>query len=92
MNGVVAANKPGVTRRCWQPALDARAANASLTARVSATITIGASGSVDSVSAGGAEKDYPGLSSCIGSRVKTWKFPPSSGSTTVTVPFVFAAQ
>ncbi|WP_437591835.1 GYF domain-containing protein [Sorangium sp. So ce1000] len=92
ISGVVEANRPSVRRHCWQPALDARASNASTTARVSASVVIGASGAVQSVSAGGSEKDYPGLSSCIASRIKSWRFPPSSGSTPVTIPFVFAAQ
>ncbi|WP_129574123.1 GYF domain-containing protein [Sorangium cellulosum] len=90
--GVVEANRPSVRRHCWQPALDARDRNASTTARVSASVVIGASGAVQSVSAGGSEKDYPGLASCIASRIKSWRFPPSSGSTPVTIPFVFAAQ
>ncbi|WP_044985704.1 GYF domain-containing protein [Sorangium cellulosum] len=92
ISGVVEANRPSVRRHCWQPALDARDRNASTTARVSASVVIGASGAVQSVSAGGSEKDYPGLASCIASRIKSWKFPPSSGSTPVTIPFVFAAQ
>ncbi|WP_437518315.1 GYF domain-containing protein [Sorangium sp. So ce1099] len=92
ISSVVESNRPSVRRHCWQPALDARASNASTTARVSASVVIGASGAVQSVSAGGSEKDYPGLSSCIASRIKSWRFPPSSGSTPVTIPFVFAAQ
>ncbi|MGK3991202.1 GYF domain-containing protein [Sorangium sp. So ce136] len=92
ISSVVESNRPSVRRHCWQPALDARASNASTTARVSASVVIGASGAVQSVSAGGSEKDYPGLSSCIASRIKAWRFPPSSGSTPVTIPFVFAAQ
>jgi hypothetical protein len=92
ISGVVESNRPGVRRRCWQPALEARAASASSTARVSASVVIDASGSVQSASAGGAEKDYPGLSSCIAARIKAWRFPPSSGSTPVNIPFVFAAQ
>ncbi|KYF78878.1 hypothetical protein BE11_13975 [Sorangium cellulosum] len=92
ISGVVEGNRPSVRRHCWQPALDARDRNASTTARVSASVVIGASGAVQSVSAAGSEKDYPGLSSCIASRIKSWRFPPSSGSTPVTIPFVFAAQ
>ncbi|WP_437816728.1 GYF domain-containing protein [Sorangium sp. So ce1078] len=92
ISGVVEGNRPSVRRHCWQPALDARDRNASTTARVSASVVIGASGAVQSVSAGGSEKDYPGLASCIASRIKSWRFPPSSGSTPVTIPFVFAAQ
>jgi len=92
ISGVVAQNQPLVRRRCWLPALDARAGQGPANARVNARITIGASGSVDSVSASGAEKDFPGLSSCIASRMKGWRFPASGGPTTVNVPFVFAGQ
>ena len=48
ISGVVEANRPSVRRHCWQPALDARASNASTTARVSASVVIGASGAVQS--------------------------------------------
>jgi predicted Zn finger-like uncharacterized protein len=92
ISGVVASNQPVIRRNCWQPALDARAKDGASNARVSAHIVIGPSGSVQSVSAGGGEKDFPGLSSCIASRIRGWKFPASSGSTPVDVPFVFAAQ
>lgn len=92
IQGVVSQNQALVRRKCWQPALDARAKDGPSTAKVSATITIGPSGNVDSVSASGGDKDFPGLSSCVASRIKGWKFPPSGGSTTVSVPFVFAAQ
>lgn len=89
---VVSQNQAGVKRRCWQPALEARSANAPSTARVKARIVIGASGNVESVSANGAENDYPGLSACIAQRIQNWKFPASGGPTTVEVPFVFAGQ
>jgi predicted Zn finger-like uncharacterized protein len=92
IQGVVAQNQSIVKRKCWQPALESRAANAPTNARVNGAITIGASGNVESASASGGERDFPGLSSCIASRMKNWKFPPSSGSTPVNVPFVFAGQ
>jgi hypothetical protein len=47
-------------------------------------------GRVQSVNATGGD-GYPGLSTCVQGQVKSWTFPPSDGST-VTVPFVFAAQ
>jgi len=81
-----------VKRSCWQPALDARQKDAPTSARVNVTIVVGPSGSVQSVKTSGDPKGYPGLSSCIASRVRGWQFPPSSGTTTVNVPFVFAAQ
>ncbi|HVK64157.1 MAG TPA: AgmX/PglI C-terminal domain-containing protein, partial [Polyangium sp.] len=92
ISGVVEANRPLVKRRCWQPALDATKGMGGSSARVSASIVIGPSGTVQLVSASGAEKDYPGLSSCIAARIKGWKFPASGGSTPVNIPFVFAAQ
>jgi len=92
IQGVVASNQPRVRKRCWQPALDSAAAGASPNARVNGKITIGASGAVESASASGAEKDYPGLSSCVAGQMKSWRFPPSSGSTPVNVPYVFAGQ
>jgi hypothetical protein len=55
-------------------------------------ITVASSGNVENVSTSGDPKGYPGLARCIQSRVSSWKFPRSSGTTTVNVPFVFAAQ
>ncbi|MFO0586375.1 MAG: GYF domain-containing protein [Polyangiaceae bacterium] len=92
IQGVVSSNQSRVRKRCWQPALDSAGPNAPGSARVQGRITIGASGSVESATASGSEKDYPGLSSCIAGQMKTWKFPPSGGSTPVNVPFVFAGQ
>jgi hypothetical protein len=92
IQGVVSQNQPRVRRKCWQPALDAAQANGPKNARVSVSISISASGSVASAAASGAEKDFPGLSSCIGTMVQGWKFPPSGESSQVVVPFVFAGQ
>lgn len=92
INGVVSRNKPIITRRCWTPAYDARASNAPKSARVSASVTIGPSGSVQSVSASGASDHYPSLASCVAGSIRGWTFPPSGGSTTVNIPFVFSGQ
>jgi hypothetical protein len=92
IQGVVAQNQPLVRRKCWQPALDARSTTGPTNARVTASIVIGPSGNVESASASGGEKDFPSLASCIASRVKGWKFPPSGGSTPANIPFVFAGQ
>jgi predicted Zn finger-like uncharacterized protein len=83
---------PGVRRGCWETALSARAADAPTSARVSATITIAPSGNVENVTTSGDPKGYPSLARCIESKVRTWRFPRSSGTTTANVPFVFAAQ
>jgi hypothetical protein len=92
MNGVVAQNQPRVRRKCWQPALDGQGPGGPKNARVTVNISIAASGAVDSASASGADRDFPGLASCIAGMVKGWKFPPSGGPTQVNVPFVFAGQ
>ena len=81
-----------VKRSCWQPALDTRAKDAPTSARVAVTITVSPSGSVQNVSTSGDPKGYRGLASCIAGRVRGWQFPASSGTTTVNVPFYFAAQ
>jgi hypothetical protein len=81
-----------VRRSCWQPALDTRESDAPTSARVSVTISITPAGRVADVRTSGEPKGYRGLSTCIASRVRTWEFPASSESTTVNVPFVFAAQ
>ncbi len=81
-----------VRRSCWQPALDSRAPDAPTVARVAVKIDIAAGGNVSAVSSNGDPRGYRGLASCIEGRVRNWSFPPSSGATTVNVPFVFAAQ
>lgn len=83
---------PGVRRGCWETALSSRAGDAPASARVNVTITIAPSGNVDSVTSSGDPKGYPSLARCIESKVRTWRFPRSSGPTTAQVPFVFAAQ
>lgn len=91
IQGVIAQNQPLIKRKCWQPALDARTPGAPANARVTVNVVIGPSGNVESASAGGGES-FPGLASCIASRVKGWKFSPSSSSTPANIPFVFAGQ
>ena len=81
-----------VKRSCWQPALDARDPSAPTSARVMVTITVGPTGSVQNVTTNGDPRGYPGLAGCIGGRVRAWQFPATGGTTTVNVPFVFAAQ
>jgi predicted Zn finger-like uncharacterized protein len=92
LTGVVSRYTPSVKRSCWQPALDGRDKDAPTSARVSVAITIGPSGSVQDVSTGGDPRGYRGLAQCIAGRVRGWQFPPSGGTTTVNVPFVFVAQ
>ncbi len=92
IQGTVSKYQTSVKRGCWQPALMSRDKNAPSTARVTVSIGVASTGQVTSASSSGDPKGYPGLSSCITSRVRGWRFPRSGGSTTVKVPFVFAAQ
>lgn len=73
---------PGVRRGCWDnsnaPSGDVRA-----------SITIGGSGAVQSVS---TQSGDAALARCIEIKVKGWKFPPPGGSQTVNVPFKFLRQ
>jgi hypothetical protein len=88
---VVSSQRGLVSRQCWQPALSAKEPNAPKSAKVSVSMTIGPDGSVSSTSASGGA-GYPGLASCISSRVKGWKFPSSSGSSNFNIPFTFIEQ
>ncbi len=92
VQATVARYTSSVRRSCWQPALDTRDKDAPTSARVSVAIRVSPSGSVQSASTSGDPKGYRGLAGCIGSKVRSWQFPASSGTTTVNVPFVFAAQ
>jgi GYF domain 2 len=81
-----------VKRRCWQPALDARAKDAPMTAKVTVTITVSGTGSVQNATTSAEPRGYPGLANCIVSSVRSWQFPASGGTTIANVPFVFAGQ
>ena len=83
---------PAVRQDCWQPALNARASSVSSSAKISAAITVDASGRVQSVTASGAPSGYPGLAHCIEQAVRGWTFPRSGGETLTHVPFVFVGQ
>ncbi len=91
IQGVVNRSKPGITRRCWGPAYDARDSNAGKSAKVNVSITIGPSGSVQSASASGGDQ-FPGLASCVANSVKAWQFPASDGQSKVAIPFSFNQQ
>ena len=92
IQSTVARYTGSVKLACWQPALDTRDRDAPTTARVNVAITVLPSGSVSNAVVNGDPKGYRGLSQCISSRVRGWQFPPSGDTTTVNVPFVFAAQ
>jgi predicted Zn finger-like uncharacterized protein len=83
---------PAVRQNCWQRALNARAPGVPSSAKVTATITVDSSGHVQSVTATGAPRGYPGLAHCIEEAVKGWSFPRSLGETVTNVPFMFVGQ
>jgi hypothetical protein len=83
---------PAVRQNCWQRALNARAPGVPSSAKVTATITVDISGKVQSVTASGAPRGYPGLAHCIEEAVRGWTFPRSLGETVTNVPFVFVGQ
>lgn len=91
ISGVVERNRALIRRQCWQPEVQASQGMGG-SARVQTSFTITTAGSVQGVSAHGAEDNYPGLAPCIAARIRGWQFPPSASSTPVNVPFVFAAQ
>ena len=92
IQATVARYTGAVKRRCWQPALDARAKDAPMTAKVTVTITVGGSGSVQNATTSGDPRGYSGLANCIASSVRSWQFPAAGGTTIANVPFVFAGQ
>jgi hypothetical protein len=57
-------------------------------AKVSATVTVGPSGAVQSVATSGGS-EVPGLASCVQSRIRNWRFPTSGGTSTFNVSFNF---
>lgn len=92
IQSTVAKYQTSVKRGCWERALMARDKDAPSSARVTVSISVASSGAVTGATSSGDPRGYTGLSSCITRRVRGWQFPRSSGSTTVNVPFVFAAQ
>ncbi len=93
LNGVVSSNSPRVRRKCWDPLVSGRSSNAPNSVKVTATVKVGPSGAVKSVStSGGNDQYYPGLASCVQSTVSGWTFPASDEGGTVVVPFGFNAQ
>ena len=92
IEGVVNRSRAGIARRCWEPAYEARDASAGKSAKLTATISIGASGAVENVSVSGGADHFPGLSGCVSGSIRNWKFPASDGPSTTVVPFSFNQQ
>ena len=89
----VAAHKDNLKRVCWQPALDYRAADAAApSARIVVTVTVDPNGDVQTAVPTEAPSEYPQLSNCVATVVKSWRFPTPAVVTTVRIPFVFDAK
>jgi len=81
---VVQQRSAGVKRTCWE-----RGGGTESNVNVRVHLTIAASGGVQNAS---AEGNDPIVSKCIENSVRGWSFPPSSGPTTVDIPFHFLRQ
>jgi len=88
---VVATHRASVKRGCWEPALRSRDRKAPKSAKVNVSVSVGPSGQVSSASASGGS-GYPGLASCVASKVRRWQFPPSGSTSRANIPFAFFAQ
>jgi hypothetical protein len=89
---VIAEVAPRVKTTCWQPSLDERPADAPTTLRIVAHAIIGPSGVVTRVDVDDAPAGYPNLQTCVAELVRSLRFPPATGPTTVNIPFVFDAR
>jgi len=87
VQGVVNRNRRAVSRKCMGYVTGKKGGSA----KVFVSMTVGASGAVQSVSASGG-KGFPGLASCVRSRVANWSFPSAGATTKVNVPFHFLSQ
>ncbi|MFO0617819.1 MAG: GYF domain-containing protein [Polyangiaceae bacterium] len=90
IEGVVNRNKPTISRRCWDPAYEASDGKTK-SAKVTASVTIGPSGSVTSVSTSGGG-GFPTLASCVQGSIAGWHFPPADGESHTVIPFSFSKQ
>jgi hypothetical protein len=83
---------PRVKAECWQPALDTRRSEDPTGVRIMMRVVVSPSGSVDSVRPENAPEAYPSLPSCIEKILRNTKFPRAAQSTSLSIPFVFAAK
>jgi serine/threonine protein kinase len=81
-----------VVDTCWDHALGTRAPGGPASVRVSVTITVEPSGSVQSVATAADPSGYPELCRCIEKRVSAWRFPSARAQTVVSTGFVFVLE
>lgn len=81
---VIGLHSVGLRRACWE-----RSTAQKQTANVTVSLTIGADGSPQGVSASG---DEPSVASCIANDVRNWHFPAMGCSQRTAIPFHFVRQ
>jgi len=81
---VIGLHSVGLRRACWE-----RTTAQKTTANVTISLTIGADGSAQGVSASG---DEPSVAACIASDVRNWRFPAMGCSQRTAIPFHFVRQ
>jgi eukaryotic-like serine/threonine-protein kinase len=81
-----------VVDTCWEHAFGKRAPGGPTSVRVSVTITVEPSGSVQSVATAAEPSGYPELRRCIETRVSAWRFPSARAQTVVSTGFVFVLE
>jgi predicted Zn finger-like uncharacterized protein len=81
---VIGLHSVGLRRACWE-----RSTASKTTANVTVSLTIGADGSAQGVSASG---DEASVASCIASDVRNWHFPAMGCSQRTAIPFHFVRQ
>lgn len=81
---VIGMHSVGLRRSCWE-----RSTSAKQTANITVSLTIGADGTSQGVSASG---DDPAVASCIAGDVKNWHFPAMGCSQRTAIPFHFVRQ
>jgi predicted Zn finger-like uncharacterized protein len=81
---VIGLHSVGLRRACWE-----RSTAQKTTANVTVSLTIGADGTAQGVSASG---DEPSVASCIASDVRNWHFPAMGCSQRTAIPFHFVRQ
>lgn len=79
----IAAYRPKVLAECWRRDVDPKLARA----KVTATVTIGETGNVVSVT---SVSDAPVVATCVEGQIRAWHFQATGARQTVAVPFAFA--
>jgi hypothetical protein len=81
---VIGLHSVGLRRACWERSTSQRPS-----ANVTVSLTIGADGAPQGVSASG---DEPAVASCIAGDVRNWRFPAMGCSQQTSIPFHFVRQ